>query len=204
MTKPIFAIPVKPFDVAKRRLATAIPEAARAHLSRSLAQHTADVVAATAAVPLILSADDTVTRWADERGLDVLLDEGSSLDQAARSAVRFAEDRDAPWAVLHADLPLLAARHLERAIQLLLDGRTVLAPSADGGTSFLGGSQPIEFAYGPGSFHRHLARIRRRDPIIVWNQGLVLDLDEPVDLEAAVRHPDGTWLADFVHADTVA
>lgn len=191
---PIIAIPVKPFDIAKRRLASVVPPHIRGALSRALAEHTVEVVARTDAIPLVLSADDGVTAWAEGRGTDVLTDEGSSLDRAAHGAVTWAAERSSPWAILHADLPLLQPIDLELVIDHLAAGRHVLAPSSDGGTSLIGGHDRVRFAFGPASFHRHLARVAAVSPAVVHRSGLALDLDEPADLAAALAHPRGRWL----------
>ena len=83
----IVAIPVKPFDVAKRLLCGALDPAQRQTLSVELARRTARAAIDAGATPLILSADDAVSEWATNQGHDVLLDEGSSLDEAAHVQV---------------------------------------------------------------------------------------------------------------------
>jgi 2-phospho-L-lactate guanylyltransferase (CobY/MobA/RfbA family) len=70
----------------------------------------------------------------------------------------------------------------------------VLAPSSDGGTSLIGGVGQFDFAFGPESFHRHLARLAERTVNILTTVGTLLDLDKPADLEAAAAHPRGAWL----------
>jgi 2-phospho-L-lactate guanylyltransferase (CobY/MobA/RfbA family) len=71
----------------------------------------------------------------------------------------------------------------------------VIAPSADGGTSVLGGQGDARFGYGPGSFHLHLRRFPEAE--IVTRPGLLHDVDSPADLESARRHPRGAWLNDL-------
>lgn len=188
----IVAIPVKPFDVAKRRLSGALDPAQRQTLSVELARRTARAAIDAGAAPLILSADDAVSEWATNQGYDVLLDEGSSLDDAAHSATVFAGNE--PWLFCHADLPLLRSDDLERAMALMSEGTWVLAPSSDGGTSVIGGIGQFDFAFGPESFHRHLARLADRTVNVLTTLGTLLDLDMPTDLEAAAAHPRGAWL----------
>jgi 2-phospho-L-lactate guanylyltransferase len=189
----VAAIPVKPFDSAKRRLSGVLSTQQRRTLSRRLAEHTATAAAGAGASPLILSADDEVTIWATGLGLDVLLDEGSSLDRAAATAVGWATDRSSPWLVVHADLPLLGPADLTPAVERVAAGGEAIAPSSDGGTALLGSSRAsFPFAYGPASFHRHLPRLV--NPLVVVCTGLMLDLDEPADLTAARRHRRGRWL----------
>jgi 2-phospho-L-lactate guanylyltransferase len=189
------AVPVKPFDAAKQRLSDVLGPVERRHLSERLARRTASVVAETGATPLILSADDEVTEWARGHDIEVLLDEGSSLDQAATAAVAWASERAMGWIVLHADLPLLDSSDLARPVEIVASGGAVLAPSSDGGTSLIGANHTFTFAYGPASFHRHLIALGRMgDPQVVTGIGLSLDLDIPGDLTAARRHPRGRWL----------
>jgi 2-phospho-L-lactate guanylyltransferase (CobY/MobA/RfbA family) len=134
--------------------------------------------------------------------VEVLLDRGSSLDEAAGAAVQAATSAGTPWAVLHADLPLLTSDVLQRCVSHLANGGSVLAPSSDGGTSLIGSSGSIDFSYGPGSFHRHLGALRHANPMIVSHVGLALDLDEPEDLHAALPHAAGAWIREII-ADTV-
>jgi 2-phospho-L-lactate/phosphoenolpyruvate guanylyltransferase len=193
----VIGIPVKPFPAAKQRLAAVLDADARARLGRSLAERTVRAVLDAGAEPLILSADDAVTAWARSIDVDVLCDEGSSLDQAAHQAVRTIRARPAAWAILHADLPTITGNDLRPALAALAAGASVLAPSSDGGTSLLGSSlDRFEFSYGPGSFRRHLARLASHSPHIVTNRGLALDLDTPDDLRAAAAAAGGAWLRE--------
>jgi 2-phospho-L-lactate guanylyltransferase len=197
VSEVVIGIPVKPFTAAKRRLTDVLDPGARARLGKQLAEHTVRAVAGSGATPLVLSADDHVTDWAGSMGVDVLLDEGSSLDEAATAAVTAIRSRGASWAVLHADLPTLASDDLAVAVGVLGGGGAIVSPSSDGGTSMLGASlDDFEFAYGPGSFHRHLARLARHDVVVIVNRGLSLDLDTPDDFVAAASSASGQWLAE--------
>ena len=146
--------------------------------------------------PLVLSADDEVTDWARSHGIDVLLDEGSSLDQAAEAAQNQVLVGGDAWMVVHADLPLLRPIDLAPVVAHLADGGRAIAPSSDGGTSLLGASDRIPTAYGPGSFHRHLVRLGP-DVRVFVSLGLALDLDTVSDLEAARRHHRGAWMVSL-------
>lgn len=188
----VAAVPVKPFGIAKRRLSEVLSPEERRWLGEELARRTVETIAAANVTPLVLSADDHVTEWARRSGIDVLLDEGSSLDQAATTALAHVLGQGLGWMIIHADLPVLGADDVLAAAKLIESGRSVIAPSSDGGTSAIGSADPIGFAYGPGSFHRHLAVLR--DPVVVTGIGWALDLDTSSDLEAARRHPRGAWL----------
>lgn len=189
----VAAIPVKPFDQAKRRLSGVLSPGQRRALGEQLAQRTVHMCRQAGARPLVLSADDEVTDWATSQGIDVLLDEGSSLDQAAEAAQNQVLAVGDAWMVVHADLPLLRPNDLAPVVEHLADGGRAIAPSSDGGTSLLGASEPVLTAYGPGSFHRHLVRLGP-DVRVFVSLGLALDLDTVSDLEAARRHPRGAWM----------
>lgn len=192
----IIAIPVKPFGVAKQRLAGPLTNAQRRSLSVELARRTATAAVGAGATPLILSADDGVSEWAQGERFDVLLDEGSSLNEAARAATVYAGDR--PWIVCHADLPLLTASDLSAAMSAMNGRRWVLAASSDGGTSVIGGRGQFVFSFGPSSFQRHMTALAGRDVSVVSRVGTMLDLDTPADLDAAIHHARGSWLASIV------
>lgn len=195
MLQVVIGIPVKPFGAAKRRLSDVLGEQERARLGQALAARTVAAVNGSGATPLILSADDQVTEWARSIPVDVLLDEGSSLDRAAVVALTRVRSEGAAWAVLHADLPILTLRDLLRPVEILQAGGAVIAPSSDGGTSLLGSSlDQFQFHYGPGSFHRHLASLAPHHPFVAVSRGLALDLDTPDDLRAAAGTPEGAWL----------
>ncbi len=189
------AIPVKPFDDAKRRLSEVLDAAGRRSVSEQLACRTVQTIRAAGVEPLVLSADDGVTRWAQNEGVEVMLDRGSSLNVAAAAARDRILDAGGSWMIVHADLPLLSVAEVSDAARLLADGRAVIAPSSDGGTSMIGAVQHVRFAYGLGSFHRHLAALASADPSVIISLGWALDLDTPTDLAAALRHRDGAWLS---------
>ncbi len=140
----------------------------------------------------MVSGDGEIAGLARECGAEVILETGPArgLDAAAGAVVAAAHG--APWLVCHADLPLIDVADLSACLDVVRRGRTVLAPSFDGGTNLLGGTGPFQFSYGPGSFHRHLTRAV--DPEIVIRIGLTWDLDRAVDLKAMTRLPAGRWL----------
>ena len=178
----LVGIPVKPFTVAKARLAPVLDAATRSRLGRSVAARTAATAAATGADVCIVTGDPGVAEWARSLGYDTLSEPpGGGLDGAAGRVARAARG---DWAVLHADLPLVTIAELTRALST--DG-PVVAPTHDGGTSLVKGAGPFRFSYGPGSFRRHLASLA--GATVVSTPGLALDLDTARDL-AVVRRLD--------------
>lgn len=185
-------IPIKSFTSGKGRLAGVIDEATRSRLSRALAGHVTATVAATGRTPLVVTGDADVARWAGTSRYTVIDDPGDGLSTAARVGVSLAIDRSEPWLVLHSDLPWLTADDVDAVARPIEEGGSALAPSSDGGTSAIGASGPITFRFGSSSFHRHLAALS--DASIVARPGLLLDVDDPADLRAAMGSARGAWL----------
>ncbi|HEY6627408.1 MAG TPA: 2-phospho-L-lactate guanylyltransferase [Acidimicrobiia bacterium] len=187
-------LPVKPFRLGKGRLADSLSVEDRVALSEAFAVHTADLAAAAGLIPLIVAGDEEVAEWALMRGIPTVEDPGDDLSAAAAAGVEWAKAAGSLWLVLHSDLPLLELDELADLNDAMEQSGAVIAPSADGGTSALGGGEPIRFAYGPGSFHRHL--VRMPEAAVVARTGLLHDVDSPADLISARNHPRGAWLAD--------
>lgn len=177
----VVLVPVKAFGDAKARLATVLDDANREQLARWTS---ARVLAAAGELPTYVACDDDeVARWAGEHGASILWHPGVGLNAAVNDSV--AELRAAgvtDVVVAHGDLPRahsLAALARPGTITLVPDrrddGTNVVAVPTDAG---------FRFAYGPGSFHRHLraavatgCSVRvQRDPY------LAVDIDTPSDL----------------------
>jgi len=194
---PIVAIlPVKPFRLGKERLTESLTPDARVALAQAFAIHAADTSASAGLIPLIVAGDYDVAEWALTKGIPTVDDPGTDLSAAAAAGVGWARAADCAWIVIHCDLPLLQVGEVVDLATALEESGAVIAPSADGGTSALGGGEAPEFAYGASSFHRHLARIP--NATVVVRTGLLHDVDSPADLVSARRHPRGTWLAEVI------
>lgn len=190
---PIVAIlPVKSFSLGKGRMSDGLSESARIGLGKALAEHTADKVLEAGLLPLLVAGDAEVAEWSLTRGLASIPDPGTGLNDAAEAGVAWVMEARCDWIVIHADLPLLSGRDLERALGALEAGPGVISPSADGGTSLVGTRAAIRFQYGAASFHRHLAQAP--DSIVVATTGLLHDVDSIGDLESARSHERGRWL----------
>jgi 2-phospho-L-lactate guanylyltransferase len=188
----VAAIPIRSFRLGKERLADVLGPEARQYLGRMLAERIVAAVGAAGWQALVVSADTEVESWAIGMGARFARDPGEGLDGAARVGMTAAVEQGRRWLVIHSDLPLLEPADLAVVDSQLGLHRDLIAPSSDGGTTLLAAGGEIEFAYGPGSFHRHLPRLL--DPGVVTATGLLHDLDTPTDLESAAGHPRGTWL----------
>lgn len=196
------AVPLRHSISPKSRLASVLSPDTRRRLSLQMASRVLAAISDSGARPLILAADSQVMDWAEREGWEAVLDREPSLNAAARRAVERARAEDLAWMVAHADLPLVTGADMMAAVDIIGSGRWLLAPSSDGGTSLIGGldHHGVQFAYGKGSFHRHLLHLGDRLPQIVSRLGLALDLDRPSDLRAALSHPRGRWIQSVLTA----
>jgi 2-phospho-L-lactate guanylyltransferase len=185
------AVPIKPFGIAKQRLAPILDAPSRSRLGKAIAANTLSAVAAAGVEVAVVTADPDVAAWTMRQGVPVIADPGTGLDDAAAAGVAAAVDG---WAIIHADLPWLQPADLAAVLGARPPGGITLAPAADGGTSVIAGTGGFPFSYGPGSFARHLAAAVALPHAVVVRAGLALDLDTPTDLEVARSHERGDWL----------
>lgn len=188
-------MPVKSFAAAKMRLAPSFDDRSRRELGMAVAERVLTAARATGADVAVVTADDEVECWARSLGVAVIADEpGGGLNGAARAAALAAVREGHAWLIVHADLPLLAVDDVYALLEPLEKGRPVIAPSYDAGTSAIGAGEVIRFAFGPGSFHKHVARLAGGPTRVVVRPGLALDLDHPDDYAVAVRRESGAWI----------
>lgn len=185
MSRACVVIPIRSFAGAKVRLASELDEEQRATLARTLATR---VVEAADPLPVVVvTSAPEVVRWANDLGLETVDDPDAGLDGAASAGrARAAELGLTRVVIAHADLP--HARSLE---PLARDGAlpivTLVPCHRDDGTNVCSVpvDLPFRFAYGPGSFQRHVAEARRcgAELRIVRRADLTFDVDVPTDLE---------------------
>jgi 2-phospho-L-lactate guanylyltransferase len=180
-------VPLRAFAAGKARLAGRLDEDARAGLGRRMADR---VVAAASGLDVaVVSNAPEVQDWADALGLTVLADPGS-LDAAATVGAEWAAAAGfRRVAVVHADLP--RARSVSPVVR---DGAlaivTIVPCHRDDGTPALSVPLPLpegfRFAYGPGSFRRHVVIARQAGLAVrvVRDPDLGFDVDVPEDLDA--------------------
>jgi 2-phospho-L-lactate/phosphoenolpyruvate guanylyltransferase len=177
-------VPVKPFSRAKVRLAAALADEDRRALARTWAE-----VAVAAAAPLpvvVVCEDDEVAAWAEGAGARALRVPARGLDQAVAAGVEALAGEDVDRVVVaHADLP--RARGLAALAGEPGDPVTLVPDRHDDGTNVVvvPAGAGFRFAYGPGSFARHVAEARRLGlgPRVVRSPELAWDVDTPADLE---------------------
>jgi 2-phospho-L-lactate guanylyltransferase len=181
-------LPVKAFRHAKLRLAPALDEPARARLARDMATR---VLLAAGRLPVaVVCDDDEVGAWAVAAGAQVIWRPERGLNGAVADGVRhLGEEGYEQVIVAHADLP----HALDLTWVADFDGVTLVPDRHDDGTNVLSVAPGagFTFAYGAGSFDRHVAETERLGlPLrIERERRLGWDVDLPADLAV----PD--WLA---------
>ena len=189
-------VPIRSFRDAKSRLATTLDPAGRAALVRDGAERVVDALADGPV--LVVSDDDEVRSWSHGRGIPSLSVGAPGLDRAAAAArdhLRASGVRRVM--IVHADIwapdDVRSVTDLADIVlvpDLALDGTNVLVLPTEG---------PFAFAYGPGSFQRHLraatrlAALTRSSLCVRRDRSLGHDIDTLDDL----RHPlTGPIVAD--------
>ncbi|GLK86485.1 2-phospho-L-lactate guanylyltransferase [Ancylobacter defluvii] len=211
-------VPVKPFGLAKQRLAATLAPQARARLARAMLEDVLAALRQAEAPPggtfgglggldgfgglagtLIVSAEPAVAELARAYRAEWLAEpEVAGLNAAlARAARHLAARRAAGLMVLPGDIPGLAAAEVAQVIAAHPAGGVSLVAAHDGqGTNALLATPPevIGFAFGPGSLAAHRAAVQAAGvPVRVHAgaalPGLGFDVDAPGDLAWLARLP---------------
>lgn len=181
MSEPAVLVPVKAFGRAKLRLAPALSPDKRRELARTMATR---VVHSAAGLPVAVVCDDEeVADWAASLGALVLWEAGRGLNLAVQAGVDQLAARGFGMVIVAAgDLPL--ATDLRWVADF--HGITLVPDRREDGTNVIGLPVAVDFsfAYGPGSFARHLAQSRDLGGPhrVVRSAPLAWDVDLPEDL----------------------
>jgi 2-phospho-L-lactate guanylyltransferase len=193
-------IPIKPLNRAKSRLAGVLSPEQREHLAESMFRHVLEVVRT---LPQIMG---TLVISRDSRALAIARDYGAKTVQETgtpelNNALTRATQAVASWGgksvlVLPADLPLVTVEDLEHILAMGRGISTVVIATdrnADG-TNALYMSPPglIPYAYGPGSYQRHMQMAREAGVEVKTfaSERLALDVDVQEDLTHYYRQTD--------------
>ena len=187
LTGSVVLVPVKSFAQAKERLAPSLDPRRRAELAKVMADQ---VLEAADPLPVAVVCDDEeVAKWAASRCAIVLSEPRRGLNGAVEAGVKALGEAGADEIIVaHSDLPF--ARGLARLCGF--SGVTLVPDRRRDGTNVicLPGRLAFGFAYGPGSFRRHVVEVRRlclalriiREPDLAW------DVDIPSDIPAVLGH----------------
>lgn len=178
-------IPIRAFAVGKARLSGTLEPAPRAELAEWMADQ---VLAAAGPLPVVVvSSADDVRAWGDRHRVTVI-DDAGDLDRAAAAGVAWCAERGLVRAIVaHADLPHAPVGGLVRFASDDAQSIVTIVPChRDDGTPVISVpvATPFPFAYGPGSFRRHVALAHRRGLAVrvVRDPQLGFDVDVPSDL----------------------
>jgi len=188
-------VPVKPFELAKQRLAEILDRAEREQLMRCMVQ---DVVAAlrkSRGIDGILLVSRSAAVKALAQQLDVehwQESESADLSQAVSEAGDWVIQRHSAQAtlIIPGDVPLLEPGEIERLVACCGTREPCLALVPDRreeGTNAVLSSPPnlIPYRYDGTSFKPHLRAAQQRgvDPITLHLASIELDIDTPEDLQ---------------------
>ncbi|MEZ4666721.1 MAG: 2-phospho-L-lactate guanylyltransferase [Anaerolineae bacterium] len=186
-------IPVKPLNRAKTRLAEVLSPEERHQLAETMLRHVLDVVRQVPQLmgTLVISRDPKALAIARDYGARTIQESGtpelnSALMRATNMVGRL---HGSAVLILPADLPLIAADDIRGMIALGQNNpsMTIATDHNQDGTNALLVRPPelIEYAYGPGSFQRHIEKGRTLgiEPNIYYSERLSLDIDVPDDLK---------------------
>jgi 2-phospho-L-lactate/phosphoenolpyruvate guanylyltransferase len=192
-------VPIRTFALGNTRLASALDSDTRTALAVRLAGRVLD--AARPAHVIVVTSAPEVAIWARAHGADVIADPGS-LDAAAASGAAELVARGYQRVVIaHADLPLASSfapvtRDGAQPVAVVVpchrdDGTPVLSLPALAAPDF-------DFAYGIGSFRRHVAAAKRAGlgVRVVRDATLGFDVDTVDDLAVLSRHESAALASD--------
>lgn len=190
-------IPVKPLGRAKSRLAAVLSPEQREQLAESLFRRVVTVVKSVPQVggTLVISRDTRVLSIARDLGVNTVQESGApELNNALMRATQVVRGwRGQAVLILPADLPLIAADDVVNMISLGMEDQSVVIATDqhEDGTNAMLIRPPglIPYAYGVGSYQRHLDMAREvgAHVTVYRSERLALDIDVPADLEDYYR-----------------
>ena len=201
---------VKPFRLAKQRLAPVLSEAERIALARVMLEDVLNALDACTHIlagVFVVTADDDAAAIARRHDATVIREAAAAGMNAAMAGVidRLSGMPHAGMVVVPADLPQISATDIDEIVALI--GRApavaLVRASSDGGTNVLACRPAGIFApaFGVDSFNRHClaAADGGIPPTVRLAPRLGLDIDRPEDLAAflALDSTTGThaWLS---------
>jgi 2-phospho-L-lactate guanylyltransferase len=190
-------IPVKPLSRAKSRLETVLSPVERQQLAETMFHRVLAAVKDTPQVAgtLVISRDPRALALARDMGAHTVQESGApELNNALMRATQVVAGwRGGAVLILPADLPLITPEDLTGMIQIGQDLQSVVIATDqnEDGTNAMLIRPPglIQYAYGPGSYQRHMEIAREAGAKVKRYQSerLALDIDVPADLDAYYR-----------------
>jgi 2-phospho-L-lactate guanylyltransferase len=191
-------IPVKPLNRAKSRLAQVLSPEQRQQLAETMFRHVLQVVNKVPQImgTMVVSRDGRALAIAREYGARTVQESGAP---ELNSALMRATQVVARWhanavLILPADLPMISEVDVADMVEMGQDSLSTAVIATDDledGTNAMLIRPPglFPYAYGQGSFNRHVELAQRAgaDVRIYQSNRLALDIDVPQDLEAYQR-----------------
>jgi 2-phospho-L-lactate guanylyltransferase len=200
-------VPLKPFGIAKQRLAPVLDVHCRAQLAQAMAERVLAVLGAMQELAgvAVVTADKEVARQARSQGAYVVEEPaGASLNEALTFAADILQRKGATaLLIVPGDLPLLKGSALSDLLRTALDRSVIIVPAhSDGGTNVLFVSPPtaLPFSFGNESASEHLtkARAARLHATMQQNDFMGFDLDTPADLAKTAEMTITGRLGDII------
>src|SRR4051794_16905671 len=186
-------VPVKPLNQAKTRLSQVLSPEERQQLAETMLRHVLSVVQHVPQLmgTLVISRDNKALSIAREYGARTVQESGAPELNAAlmRATQVISRLNGSAILILPADLPLIVQEDVQSIIRMGENEPSVVIATDQhqDGTNALFIRPPalIEYAYGPGSFRRHIDKAREADAEvhIYESERLSLDIDMPADLK---------------------
>ncbi len=184
-------IPVKPLRYAKSRLSPVLQPEERFELALAMLRQVLAVSTALDSVAgvMVVSRDTKALAVAREFGAKTLQEgAASNLNPALMRATQVLKGwRADAVLILPADLPFVTRADLSQLIALARDDAIVIATDrAEDGTNalLLRPAGALEYAYGPGSYQRHIQQAAAAGLQVIRfdSESMALDIDVPSDL----------------------
>jgi len=187
-------IPVKPLNRAKSRLSHVLSPEERQQLAEMMFRRVLEVVRTVPQImgTLVVSRDSKAIGIARDYGARTVQESGTpelnlALMRATQVIMRW---KVTATLILPADLPLIAGEDIAGMIEMGQSDRSMVIATDkhEDGTNAMLLRPPglIEYAYGPGSYHRHIELARAAGAIVktYHSERLSLDIDMPDDLKS--------------------
>jgi 2-phospho-L-lactate guanylyltransferase len=191
-------VPVKVLNKSKIRLSPLLSSKERKDLTVVMLK---DVLIALSQARLVesvtvVSADRKVRRIANKFGAEFVWEaRRRGLNKALTLGIEHVNKRRrAAILIMHADLPFVTCRDVDKFLKLSRDYSVAIGPSKDAsGTNalLLERASIIRLAFGKNSYKKHmaLARSKHLRCKVIQLEGIAFDIDEPVDLLRLMGSP---------------
>ena len=186
-------VPVKPLNQAKTRLSQVLSPEERQHLAETMLRHVLGVVQHVPQLmgTLVISRDNKALAIAREYGARTVQESGAPELNAAlmRATQVISRLNGSAILILPADLPLIVQEDVQGIIHMGENEPSVVIATDQhqDGTNALFIRPPglFDYAYGPGSFRRHIDKAREAgaEVHVYQSERLSLDIDMPSDLK---------------------